>query len=281
MNTVMHDNQWLFDTVDMQWLKYRKQLGKCRQNSDEKSIHKLRISIRRLLSLIELLQALTADQYLRKLKKSLKTQLNAFNDLRDTQVMLQTVSAEVFSLPELTPFLHQLHLNTQKLLMDTPAMIKTLDSEKLQQNFKPALQKLKKTYSDSDLKPAVLHAIDSHYQTTLARYQCIDPSQPATLHHLRVSLKKFRYMLSCIAEMLPELPTDHLKHIQTYLTHLGEIQNTCVLLNNLQCFFNSSIPPTVLSHYHQHQKELIQTYLTQSADIGLFWRPTTSQPFPW
>lgn len=281
MNTVKHDNPWIFDTVDMQWLKYRKQLGKCRQYSDEKSIHKLRISIRRLLSVIELLQALTADQDLRKLKKSLKAQLNAFNDLRDTQVMLQTVSAEVFSLPELTPFLHQLHLNTQKLLMDTPAMIKSLDSEKLQQNFKPALQKLKKTYSDSDMKPAVLHAIDSCYQSALARFQSIDPSQPATLHHLRVSVKKFRYMLSCVAEMLPELPTDHLKHIQAYLTHLGEIQNTCVLLNNLQRFFNSSIPPAVKHHYQQHQNELVQTYILQSTDIGLFWRPTTSQPFPW
>ncbi len=281
MNTAMHGNQCLFDTVDMQWLKYRKQLHNCRHNSDEKSIHKLRISIRRLLSLIELLQALTADQALRKLKKSLKAQLNAFNELRDTQVMLQTVSAAVFSMPELTPFLHQLHLNTQKLLMDTPATIQTLDSEKLQKNLKPALQKLKKTYSDSDVKPDVLHAMDSCYQTALARYQSLDPNQPATLHHLRVSLKKFRYMLSCVADILPELPTDHLKHLQTYLTHLGEIQNTCVLLNNLTSFFNSSIPPTVLSHYRQHQSELVQTYLAQSADIELFWRSTTSQAFPW
>jgi len=280
-NIVMHDSHELIYTVDMQWLKYQKQLDKCRHNSNETTIHKLRISIRRLLSLIELLQALLPDQDLRKTKKLLKAQFNAFNELRDTQVMQQEVSATVFSLPELTPFLHQLHINTQKLLMETPATVKSLDSEELQQNIKSALKKLKKTYNNNELKPTVLQAIDTCYQTALERYQIIDPNQPETLHRLRISLKKVRYMLACIESLLLELPTDHLKHIQAYLTHLGEIQNNCVLLKNLDSFFNNSAPPSVLSHYQQRQKELIDTYLFQSDVIRLFWRPTTNQAFPW
>ena len=267
----MHDNQNLFDAVDLQWLKYRNQLHRCRHNCDEKNIHKLRISIRRLLSLIELLQALAADQNFRILKNSLKTQLNTFNTLRDSQVMLETVSTDVFLLPELTPFLHQLHLTTQKLLIETPATIKSFDRDKLQQYLKAALQQLEKNCSDCDIKTAILHAIDSQYQNALERYKSIDPDQPATLHRLRVSLKKFRYMLSCVSNLLVELPSTHLEHLQAYLTCLGEIQNSCVLLHNLQSFFHGSIPSSTLTHYQQHQKKLLDTYLANSEQIRSFW----------
>lgn len=277
----LHDSQWFSNSVDMQWLKYRKHLNKCRHDSSETAVHKFRISARRLLSLIELLQALPPKQDLHKLRKSLRSQLNAFNELRDTQVMLQEVSFMLNTLPALTPFLHHLHINAQNLLIQTPQISKTLDCQKLRQPLKIALHNLEKTTGKADLRQPILSVIDTAFKTAMERFQAIDANQPATLHRLRISIKKLRYMLLSVQALLPTLPNDHLKQIQNYLTSLGEIQNSCVLRANLESFFPNSPPLDIQTHFQQRHNDLIQIYMAKRAKILQFWRADSDIPFPW
>lgn len=277
----MRDGKRLLASFESLWQKHTKRLSRCQQTASEDAVHKLRISCRRLLALIQLLQALAPQPALRKLRKHLKAQLNSFDELRDTQVMLLKVADSLDTLPDLAAYHRYLQLNEQRLLAQTPAILQSLNGAELQPLMDKAWQEMREAFGKNALTPRILAAIDTSYLTSLARYRSIDPANPATLHHLRISVKKLRYMLAASQELIPDLPADHLERIQIYLTRLGEIQNSCVLLDSLNRFFGHQPPSAVDRYFQQSHQALLDDYMRHGNEILQFWRPAAYAAFPW
>ncbi|WAR45666.1 CHAD domain-containing protein [Methylomonas rapida] len=277
----MHDGKRLLHALDSLWTKYQKRLTDCHHRPTEEAVHKLRISTRRLLALIELLKTLSPHPSLQKLRKNLKTQLDAFDELRDTQVMLLEITAKQDSLPDLLPFFRQLQLNEQWLLAQTPARLQAIDQPKIHARFKKSHAHLSQTLGKAHLKPRILTVIDETYQAAMARYQAIDVAQPDTIHRLRIAVKKLRYMLEAGQALLPPLPEDHIEQLHAYLTRMGEFQDSSVLLLNLKAFFGEQVPSSIQSYYQHRHGTILSTFISKREHIKLFWRPSSKQAFPW
>lgn len=277
----MHDGKRLLTSLAKLWQKYSRRLDQCQQSADEDAVHKLRISCRRLLALLQLLQALAPQPALQKLRKRLKAQLDNFDKLRDTQVMLLEVADNLDSLPELAAYYRYLQLTEQRLLAQIPSLLQQQDTAGLQQLMENACQQLQDAFGKKPLKPPILSAIDTCYRTALERYRQIDPARPDTLHSLRIAVKKLRYMLAAAQELLPDLPETQLDEMQVYLTRLGEIQNSRVLLDNQNRFFGHLTPAAIQTHYQQRHQALLDDYMNHGSEILQFWRPKASAPFPW
>lgn len=276
-----HVGKLLLDALDNHWDRYRKRLKTCRHDISEDAVHELRIATRRLLSLIELIGTLAPQRQLNKLRKILKTQLDGFDELRDTQVMLLEIGKTVGVLPELTPFLQHLEQREQHLLLQTEAFIETLTLVNLKRKLKKAHGRCKRLFAHDDANIAVLATIDNVYAIALSRYQAVDPEQLASIHHLRIAVKKLRYMLTSVQAMIPGLTDDHQKQLQTYLTRMGDIQNSAVLLQMLDAFFPAGIPQTILRHFQQQQNDLIAAFMAHREEIFGFWRKNSEQDLPW
>src|ERR1051326_3826026 len=66
--------------------RYRKRLACCRRKISETAVHDLRIEMRRILALLDLLEQFHLPGGVRKPRKIFKKCLDAFDDLRDVQV---------------------------------------------------------------------------------------------------------------------------------------------------------------------------------------------------
>lgn len=277
----MHDGKKLLHALDSLWVKYQKRLTDCNYQPTEDAVHKLRISLRRLLALIELLKSLSPHPSLQKLRKNLKTQLDAFDELRDTQVMLLEITAKQESLPELLPFSQQLQLNEQRLLAQTPTILETLDKAKLQARLNKAHCHLSHTFGKTSLIPQILTVIDDTYQVAMQRYLAIDVTQPDTIHRLRIAVKRLRYMLEAGQTLLPPMPQNHIEQLQAYLTRMGEIQDSSVLLRNLKAFFGGQMPTSIQGYYQHRHSTILSAFISKREQIEQFWRPSANQAFPW
>jgi len=277
----MQDSKLLLHAIDNLWEKYEKRLIDCRHEPSEDNVHKLRTSTRRLLSLIELLQALAPLRELRKLRKALKGELDSFDALRDTQVMLLEVNAQVDTLPRLQPFLLHLQSKEQHLIAQTPGIIEAIASKNLQQLIKKAHHHLPKELGKASLKARILAIVDKTYQTAIERYQCIDIVQVATIHRTRIGVKRFRYMLESGQPLLPTLPDNHLKRLHAYLTSMGEVQDSNILMLNLKNFYIEEVPPSIQSYYQHRHSVILSAYMSRRDEIMQFWRQDASQAFPW
>jgi phosphohistidine phosphatase len=110
-------------------------------------------------------------------------------------------------------------------------------------------------------------------------YELINPSQPASLHQVRIALRKFRYLLEMLEPLLPGMPASHLEHLRTYQTLLGEIQDG-TLFADLSEGSNGPVP-AVRDYYEQEMSRALNTYLPIKDQIRSFWRHGSQEYLPW
>lgn len=264
-------NKQLVAALDQVWRKYRKSLKNCHRLNSTENIHALRVSTRRLCALLECLNALAPQPALAKLRKSLKSQLDQFDELRDIQVMMFETAKDMPLLPELEPFLAYMHQREQALVLSSQAAVAGFYQLKLRRKIKKAGKHFLQLSGDTDLNAALSAAIEQVYQTAIQRYQALDSDNLASFHHLRIALKKLRYILLSVNGIAFELPESYLKQLQAYLTHLGNIQNSAVLIHNLEAFFQHNPPLAITSHYQQSQQALVEAVHSLSDIVLVHW----------
>ncbi len=274
----------LAEALDDRWTKYCVNLETCLQAFSEKAVHDVRVSTRRLLALIDLLRALPNSPPLKSLRRALKAQLDGYDDLRDTQVMLLKVTEALGEVPELAPYEAHLQQRETKLLQSAAQHIQALDLEELTQHIQTARQFLLNFTDQETLCRTLPQATDDIYAAVLRRYGKVDASRPATIHRLRIAFKKLRYTLEILRPLLPDLPARLFKDMHAYQTNMGDIQDMEVLLAALADFAKrrASYDPRPARRYFQRcHAQALYTYLNGMEQIHTFWRPAPEAPFPW
>ncbi len=274
----------LVEALDQRWGIYQEQLKICRREYSEKSIHDLRVATRRLLALIDLIRDVSPHPRLKKIRQSLKRQLDEFDELRDTQMMLDEISARLESLPALKLFQDQLKHREKRLLREAEYLVEMLKLGGLSTR----LGKVRASLSELPASPAfigqIFQAVDDAYLTVVQRHGWINPAQPVTIHRMRIAFKKFRYMVEIVHPLLPDFPEAQFKQMQAYQTAMGDIQDVEVLLHNLAEFATQETaydPQPVRAFYQARHAEVISAFIQEKGEIVSFWRGAATQAFPW
>lgn len=264
------------------WCLYRKRLKACCQTCSEDHVHNLRTGIRRLLSTIGLLQQIAPCRPLTPVRRALKRQLDGCDELRDIQVMLYEVAGKLPQLPELSDFLDHLHRREQQQLQRLPTFVAGLRQAKLRRKIDKTIRQLRHAKAGRDhASTDILNALDRIYAEAMARYAAVSVEDLHSIHRLRISVKKLRYAIAAMAAAVPQLPADHDQRLQSYLTAMGEIQNTVAMLAALQTFYCENPPESASQHYRQRQNQLIGEFIARREELFGFWRPAPDQAFPW
>jgi CHAD domain-containing protein len=274
----------LIDTLEKRWQNYRGELKQCRKEPSEEAIHDLRVATRRLLALVDMLRALVPHPRLGKLRSVLKNQLDSLDDLRDTQVMLVDVSETFGDLPELALFLDYLTKREKRLLRSTAKIIKSFNIANVRKRLDSTRKDLLKIEDRNDQKKELLQIVDEAYETTVRRYQNIEPAYPGTIHRVRVAFKKFRYMVELVHPLISNFPDENLKRMHDYQNLMGDIQDVEVFTATFNDFADNDSwydPEPVRQYYKKRHSEVIHGFLEEMHQINLFWRPGSGAPFPW
>ncbi len=276
-------NTFLPAFIDQRWETYQSELANCRAEFSETAVHDLRVSTRRLLATLELIRALDKHPRVKKMRRSLKSQLDGFDNLRDVQVMLVDISGKFESLPELEPFRQYLLKREKRLLRDAEKQVNAIKSAALEKRLLKMRAALAAIPTE-ELLPRLLTAVDQAYLTVRERYGLIDPACPATIHSLRVAFKKFRYMVECLEPALPDFPKTRMKSMQNYQTLMGNLQDMEVFLGTLTGFakrHDDFDPEPIRRLYEQTFAQALSVYLSKKGRLDNFWRATPETDFPW
>ena len=283
LETVSASRGLLLEALEQRWKKYLFELKRCRAEFSNEAVHDLRVSLRRLLSLIQLLHFIAPRPRLRKLSRALKAQLDEFDDLRDTQVMLAEISETIQDLPQLKKFQDHLERVERRLLKGLRKKIRSLDLKEITRRIRKVRESLKEE-EKADFAAPILGSVDEAFFVTRQRYERIDPAKPATIHRVRIAFKKFRYMLEIAHPLLDDFPLDNLKQMHDYQSLMGEMQDADVFLQTLADFeANGSLLglEPVRRYYESRHADAVSAYLKDKDMLDAFWRHAPDQPFPW
>jgi len=276
-------NQLLIDAFDKRWKNYRSELKHCRAEFSNEAVHDVRIAARRLLSLIQLLNSISPRPRLQKLSRAFKDQLDEFDDLRDTQVILAEFSETIQELPQLQKVQTYLQAIEENLLRTLRKELKVIDLFDVSKRMRKTREAII-SETNEDITPQILQAVDDAYLLTKQRHGWINPSQPATIHRVRIAFKSFRYMVEIIHPLLDGFPEANLKLMNDYQSLMGEIQDVEVIMQTLADFPSSASsfdPKPVRSYYDRRHTEATSAYIEKMDQLNDFWRAAPDQPFPW
>ncbi|MFZ5883175.1 MAG: CHAD domain-containing protein [Chloroflexota bacterium] len=276
-------SQLLLDALEKRWKTYLAERKRCRTEFSNEAVHDLRVALRRLLSLIQLLNSVEPRPRLCKLSRALKNQLDDFDELRDTQVMLAEISETIHDLPVLEPLQHHLERKERRLLKDLRKQLKNLDLKEIARRIRKTRDALT-AQEKADWGAPLLRSVDDAFQIVRQRLMLVEPAQPATIHRVRIAFKKFRYMVEIIHPLLEDFPEENLRRMNEYQTLMGEIQDAEVFLQTLADFETSAsstdLEP-VRRHYAARHADAVSAYLQTKDMLHTFWRTAPEEPFPW
>jgi len=215
---------------------YRKRLKQCQKKFSRKAVHDLRVETRRLLAMLEFLEALHFKDSPEKTAKMLKKRLDALDNLRDTQVQLSLLKPLWTDFPEARPLKKSLQRCERRLIKRGPRKLKGRNG------LAKRLKDLEKELCGSGLALPTsatddpgLAALRNCFQRAVALRRRIRRNNPATIHKMRVAFKRFRYLSELLQPLLPQITPEQLRRMRKYQGLAGDIQDLEVLLARLKC----------------------------------------------
>jgi CHAD domain-containing protein len=275
--------QLLLQALETCWENYRSELKNCRSEFTEDAVHDLRVATRRILALIQLLNSISPRTRLKKMARTFKAQLDEFDDLRDTQVILGELSEILQEIPQLDEFEQYLRSHERQMMQELNESLEQRDTSEIADRIRKTREALKEETS-SDLEARILDAVDDAFLVVRQRLGWVDLTRSATIHRVRVVFKAFRYMVEIVHPLVKDFPPAILKRMNEYQTLMGNIQDAEVFAGALADFaMNASFPDqdAVQQYYEKRRSEAISAFVNAMDQLHAFWRPAPDQPFPW
>lgn len=217
--------------------RYRKRLSRCQKKFSEKAVHDLRIETRRILALLDLLEAFQFEESLAKLRKSFKNRLDAFDDLRDTHVQRVLLKPMWEKFPEASDFKRLLRKCEKRLECEMSRDIKTTKCGRLNRQLKEIEKSLRQCTKASPTDDSVGQSqllLSAAFRRVVVLRRQIRQNKPETIHCMRVAFKRFRYTAELLQPFLPQFTTQRLERMKDFQGVAGDIQDVAVLLARIE-----------------------------------------------
>ena len=281
--TDLNPKQLLLQGLEMRWENYQTELKNCRDEFSEDSVHDLRVATRRMLALIQLLKSISPRPRLKKMARAFKDQLDEFDNLRDTQVILGELSEVLHEIPDLEDFEKYLRSYEEQMMQDLRTRLKDRNTSGIEKWIHKTKEEIE-TWGADAFQTLILDAVDEAYLIVRQRLGWVDLARSSTIHRVRVAFKAFRYMVEIVHPLLPGFPRGILKEMNEYQTLMGNIQDVEVFAQTLANFAKDEPFPdleAVHRYYERRRSQAISTFASEKDHLESFWRSSPNQPFPW
>jgi len=219
--------------------RYGRQLKRCLRRRDVDAVHDLRVESRKLLTWLNLFRALGLGKTVRPARRQVRRLLHELAPLRDMQVLLECLNEVPKPLRADTPLLRRrLSGESRKLEDRVRRRCGQVSMAQVTRCVHRALKTLKRMEREGDDSKVLPGAVAGWFsglirQSELAlRHTRVD--RPATVHQLRLSLKRVRYGTEALSPLLYRNGAGFLGQLRRWQALLGEIQDVEMFLARLE-----------------------------------------------
>jgi CHAD domain-containing protein len=212
-------------------------------------LHEMRVATRRMRAAFQVFGQMYIKKKIKPLRAGLKETGQVLGSVRDLDVFIESLQQYQQTLPEGNQgsFQAALEVWAKKRRKAQKQMVVYLDSKKYA-HFKQELKKFVETEgqgvkslpeempSPYQLRHLAASLIYEAYEQVRAYETVLENAPMETLHQLRISFKRFRYLLEFLREILGEEAQIVLKEVKAMQDHLGKLQDAEVANKMLKDF---------------------------------------------
>lgn len=218
-------SQKLIESIDYSWKIYDNNLFLCKEFFDEESVHNLRVSIRRIQSLLELLQQVCPSVYLQRAKKILKKQFKLFNPLRDLQVQILFSNKHKNKFETLPHFINYLTVKESLMIDNLKKEIADISAVEIEGNMLLFKMYFKEFSKSHQIDNAYLVGIFKNIEDDLLlKKSQINFQDYNTIHKFRLAFKNYRYVQEFF-KLLGIFEEINIRLLKNFQNIMGKIQD--------------------------------------------------------
>jgi len=245
-------------SLDDRWTRFRKKLKDLRKNVTVDAVHDERTATRRLLSTLNVVEPVIGRKPVRRLERDLRKVLKSLGPLRDLHVELD-VTRRFARGPRVPQFRTHLHRQERALKKGAARRAAKVRVGRLWK----AIRTVEKRLSRLDRLPRrrfLLERIDDAFANAVARRRALDPTDPMSLHRLRVAVKNFRYAVEALQPVLRGFEPRALEQLRRLQDDLGSLHDADVLSASFRDFMKDGDGAGRLPHLLPIQKLLLERH---------------------
>jgi CHAD domain-containing protein len=242
------------------------------------AVHELRTSSRRLLSVLESIEAVDDSKSVRRLSRRVKRVLDRMSDPRDLSVEETTLSRVAGHPRALRGFERDLEREYHKALRRSQRTLDRVKLGQLRSDKQRVARRLRRIGAgEKSVRRDLLGAARSACDRVLKMRAAVDLSQVQTLHRMRIALKNFRYLMEAIAPLVPGATAAPLESLHALQTTLGDLHDIEVLSGALcghQAGGTRTTPEQlspVLLHLETEHSAMLRSFLKAVDPILDYW----------
>ena len=276
----------LAEVLEIRWISYCNEFRRCSKHCSEEAVHELRVSIRRLLAQLMLVEEVLPGDSLSKLRKALKRRFKQFGELRDVHVQRQTIDRLLARHPALVLLDAELKRREKRLVKEVARSLETGREKKL---LNWVVRVLASLAEDADYQPTqrrmlgqIMDAASAAFDEVNRRLAEVSVAEPATIHRVRLAYKKFRYMVEALSPTWTGYTPKQLRRMAYYQRRLGRIQDLEVLRAALAAFAKRNPASRAAMRpmgkvIDRRRSEAMRAFLKGGDEVGSFWPPAVAQ----
>jgi CHAD domain-containing protein len=214
---------------------------------DPHDVHQARVATRRLRASLQATARVYNEKLVKQLRKRLRRLARAIGEVRDRDVLLMRLRADLEKLPEAEPERAQLSGVIDALQQERDRAHVQLLVELQHKRTAKTLQSLnhfllcplEEIWADTGELPLLVrhHAgstIWQHFEEVLRFQTILAQASSDQLHELRITSKHLRYTLELFEPALPSNAEDMIDRVKALQEHLGELHDADVAIAYLQ-----------------------------------------------
>jgi CHAD domain-containing protein len=220
--------------VRLHWRRSQSELAKFGAHGNGAHAHALRVSLRRLLSALELAAAFDTPAP-SKLLRRLERTLRSLSPLRDLEVEKKTLQAMSEHAPELTEIAAELEHERAVLARSLSKKLRAFKTAETELGLERTAERLEReALTPQAAKLIALARVARAYAKFDQRRRAVSGGDPHALHRARIAFKQYRYVVEAAMPLLPARAARDLMLMKQLQDELGAIQDTSVLLETLR-----------------------------------------------
>jgi phosphohistidine phosphatase len=244
----------------------------------------LRVSIRRLITIIELIERFDSYNAAQKARMMLKDQLSELSDLRDAHVEIVTIREYLKQIPELKEFSDELSDRERDCVNASRKILSKSDIGFIQNAISRSrirLEARRTTIDPSGANKIIRDALDRSFDNVEKKLEMVTTADYSTIHRLRLAFKPFRYQMEMLRSLIP-IGHTQLGTAQSLARMMGQIQNLQVLMKDLaefKCAKESTRHALVevWLELERRKADTAQRFLRATPKFGSIWKPITQK----
>ena len=256
----------------------------------DKSVHDLRTSARRLLAALEALRPFVERKRRRRLSRRIERVLDRSGGLRDVGVELQMLSALGSDEAEaaLRPLRERLRDKHEALARKLHRQLRRPGARRLRRDMRRALERSGRGKATaSAVRGAALQAAREGFSRLRKSRLAVSPAELDTIHHMRIDLKEFRYLMEALRPVAVGVSRQELESLHELQTTMGDLHDLEVLSATIARHVSKVQPETaaqaaaVLQRLEERHSAMLTSFLQAVDPILDSWERILSSRRRW